>query len=213
MYNLSGEPQRALDVLLSRNFVACEGGEHYIADEYMFAYYLLGKERYVRGDYEGVAEAFLSAQTLPQSLGSGLWNEAKLVPYRYFQAKCLFRLGRKKEAEEILRGFLKFRFDYFSDMYLLTLAYYVARVRESSPAPIPSCCMRNFSATEKGNRNTVPRFPPTATGCISKISRSESTEEPPSAPVFGQAEFFAERNLFFCVRYGIIRVLVQKEAQ
>ena len=129
-YNLSGEPQRALDVLLSRNFVACEGGEHYIADEYMFAYYLLGKERFLRGDYEGAAEAFLSAQTLPQSLGSGLWNEAKLVPYRYFRAQCLLRLGRKEEAEGILRGFLKFRFDYFSDMYLPTLAYYVARADE-----------------------------------------------------------------------------------
>lgn len=52
------------------------------------------------------------------------------MPYRYFQAKCLFRLGRKKEAEEILRGILKFRFDYFSDMYLPTLAYYVARADE-----------------------------------------------------------------------------------
>lgn len=129
-YNLCGKPLQALDVLLARNFVACEGGEHYIADQYMFAYYLLGKERFLAGDYEGARSQFLKAQTLPQSLGSGLWNEAKLVPFRYFEAICLLRLGERERAEELLSDFLKFRFDYFSDMYLPTLAYYVARAQE-----------------------------------------------------------------------------------
>ena len=129
-YNRAGKPEKAIETLLSRQFVACEGGEHYIADEYMYAWYLIGAERYGRGDYEGAREAFVSAQTLPQSLGSGLWNEVKLVPYRYFEAACLLRLGKREQAEEIYRSFLRYRFDYFSDMYLITLAYYVGRAYE-----------------------------------------------------------------------------------
>ena len=34
-YNHAGKPDMAIDALLARNFVAAEGGEHYIADEYM----------------------------------------------------------------------------------------------------------------------------------------------------------------------------------
>ena len=126
-YNRMGEAQKALDLLLSRRFVAAEGGEDYISDQYTYACYLQGMERYRRGDYEGAEERFSAAQRLPASLGAGFWNEIKCVPYRYFQANCLIRLGKKEKAEEILRGFLRYRFDYFSDLYLPTLAYYVAR--------------------------------------------------------------------------------------
>lgn len=129
-YNHAQMPQKAIDLLLSRRFVACEGGEHYIADEYMYAWYLIGAERYRKGDYQGAYEAFSSAQVLPQSLGSGLWNDVKLVPYRYFQAACLKKLGKTDEAMAIYRSFLEYRFDYFSDMYLITLAYYVGRAYE-----------------------------------------------------------------------------------
>ena len=129
-YNHAGMPQKAVDLLLSRKFVACEGGEHYIADEYMYAWYLIGAERYEKGDYAGAYEAFSSAQILPQSLGSGLWNDVKLVPYQYFQAACLKKLGKTDEAMAIYRSFLEYRFDYFSDMYLISLAYYVGRAYE-----------------------------------------------------------------------------------
>ena len=67
---------------------------------------------------------------MPQSLGSGLWNEVRAVPYRYFAARSLIKLGRKEEAEAILKDFGKYFFDFFSDMYLNTLVYYVARAYE-----------------------------------------------------------------------------------
>lgn len=129
-YDHMGSPERAREALLSRSFVACEGGEHYIADEYMYAGYLIGKRAYESGDYAGALQAFTQAQTLPQSLGSGLWNDVKRVPFRYFAAACLEKLGRRGEAEEVYRSFLKYRFDYFSDMYLISLAYYVGRAYE-----------------------------------------------------------------------------------
>lgn len=129
-YNHMGCPERARDVLLSRSFVACEGGEHYIADEYMYAGYLIGKRMYESGDYAGALRAFNEAQNLPRSLGSGLWNDVKRVPFRYFVAACFEKLGRHSEAEEVYRSFLKYHFDYFSDMYLNSLAYYLGRAYE-----------------------------------------------------------------------------------
>lgn len=129
-YNHADRPEDAIRTLLAREFVACEGGEHYIADEYMYAWYAIGAKRFREGDFEGARQAFVAAQTLPQSLGSGLWNETKLVPFRYFEAACLKALGRTQEAKQIYQSFLKYPFDYFSDMYLISLAYYIGRAYE-----------------------------------------------------------------------------------
>ena len=130
-YNHSGKPDMALEALLNRKFVACEGGEHYIADEYMYAHYLKGKDAYLRGDYEKALAIFRSAQILPESLGSGLWNSVKKVPYQYFEAKCLEKLGKADEAKAIYTHFCTYKFDFFTDMYLYTFAYYAARALES----------------------------------------------------------------------------------
>ena len=130
-YNHAGKPDMALDALLARNFVACEGGEHYIADEYMYAHYLQGKDAYLAGDYEKALAIFRSAQILPESLGSGLWNSVKKVPYQYFEAKCLEKLGKNDDAKAIYTHFCTYKFDFFTDMYLYTFAYYAARALEA----------------------------------------------------------------------------------
>jgi len=126
-YNHAKMPDEALRVLLERRFVACEGGEHAIADQYTYAHYLKGKNAYLCGDYEQALYYFENGQILPQSLGSGFWNPIKKVPLQYFAARCLEKLGRREDALEIYRSFIHFRFDYFTDMYLYTFAYYAAR--------------------------------------------------------------------------------------
>ncbi len=126
-YNHAEKPEKALNVLLERQFVACEGGEHYIADQYMYAHYLLGKNAYLKGDYNTALKEFQTAQVLPQSLGSGLWNAVKKVPYQYFEAMCYDKLGNKEKAKEVVQSYLHFDMDYFTDMYLYTFAYYLAR--------------------------------------------------------------------------------------
>ena len=136
-YNHNGEPDLAIKLLLGRSFVACEGGEHYIADEYMYAYYLKGKDAWLAGDFSLALSFFRLAQELPRSLGSGLWNELKLVPYKYFEAKCLDALGEHASAKEIYKSFGKYRYDYFTDMYLYTFAYYSA------------CALRELSEKDK----------------------------------------------------------------
>lgn len=129
-YNHMNEPDKALETLLQRKFVACEGGEHYIADQYMYAHYLKGRAAYEQGDYADAVKEFEQACILPQSLGSGLWNDVKKVPYLYFRAMAYDKLGRREEAEKILKSFLHYRFDYFTNMYLYTFRYYAARAYE-----------------------------------------------------------------------------------
>ena len=126
-YNHANMPDKALEVLLGRNFVACEGGEHAIADEYTYAYYLKGKHAYEKQDYSYAVECFRNAQVLPQSLGSGFWNEIKKVPFQYFEARCLEKLNKREDAERIFNSFRKYKYDYFTDMYLYTFAYYSAQ--------------------------------------------------------------------------------------
>jgi tetratricopeptide (TPR) repeat protein len=125
-YNQSKQPQKALDVLLNHNFVPCEGGEHAIADQYIFANFTLAQEKFAANDFEKAMEFFKKAQVLPQNLGAGIWNHCKLIPLRYFEAICLENLGKKDEAEEIYRYIANTEIEYFSNMHLKELPWYQA---------------------------------------------------------------------------------------
>ena len=51
-YNQNFQPDQALETLLCHAFIPCEGGEHAIADQYMFAYLVKGIEAYQKGRTE-----------------------------------------------------------------------------------------------------------------------------------------------------------------
>ena len=126
-YNQNGEYDKAIDVLMARDFVPCEGGEHAIADQYMFAYLCKGFFEMRNENYEKALAYLTEGQTLPQSLGAGIWNHCKYVPLRYHAALCMEKLGRKEEAEAIYRYISEIEIEYFSNMHLPELPYYQAR--------------------------------------------------------------------------------------
>ncbi len=125
-YNDCRMHEKALETLLSRPFVPCEGGEHEIADEYMFALFMLGQKELKNGNYKEALAHFVSAKTLPQSLGAGIWNHCKYVPYKYYEAVCLKALGEESKANEIFDEILNIEIEYFSNMHLKELPYYQA---------------------------------------------------------------------------------------
>ena len=125
-YNQNRQPERALEVLRGHSFVPCEGGEHAIADQYMFAWYQLGMQSLAEDKPAEALERFESALTLPQNLGAGIWNRCKYVPYRYRIAECMEALGRTAEAQEIYREILGIRIEFFSEMHLKELPFYQA---------------------------------------------------------------------------------------
>ena len=125
-YNQALQPEKAIETLMSHSFVPCEGGEHAIADQYLFAHLVIGRNALKNGNITGALEAFRKGQILPQSLGAGLWNHCKLVPLKYFEAVCLERLGDKVSADEIFRYIATIGIEYFSNMHLKELPYYQA---------------------------------------------------------------------------------------
>lgn len=125
-YNQALEPDKALEVLKSHNFVPCEGGEHAIADQYMFAYLVKGKIAMEQGETEKALELFREGQILPQSTGAGIWNHCKRIPLKYHEACCLETLGKKAEADAIFSYIANVTIEYFSNMHLKELPYYQA---------------------------------------------------------------------------------------
>lgn len=125
-YNQCFMPDSAIQTLLSHDFVPCEGGEHAIADQYMFAYLIKGICAYKEGKFQEAMNYFAEGQVLPQSLGAGIWNHCKLIPLKYHQALCLKELGYTKEANEIFSYISTTQIEYFSNMHLKELPYYQA---------------------------------------------------------------------------------------
>ncbi len=125
-YNQNFEPEKAIETLLSHNFVPCEGGEHAIADQYLNAFMAIGRKELDCTNTEKALEAFRKGQILPQSLGAGLWNHCKLVPLKYFEAVCLEKTGKTDEAKEIFRYIAEIEIEYFSNMHLKELPYFQA---------------------------------------------------------------------------------------
>ena len=125
-YNQADMPEKSLEVLLNHNFVPCEGGEHAIADQYIFANFNLAQKKLENEDYEEALKYLRTAQVLPQNLGAGIWNHCKHIPCRYFEAICLERLGKKAEAEKIYRYIANTKIEYFSNMHLKELPWYQA---------------------------------------------------------------------------------------
>ena len=125
-YNQNLQHEKAIEVLMSHDFVPCEGGEHAIADQYLFAHLCLGKQAMNNGNLESAIGLFRKGQVLPQSLGAGIWNHCKLVPLKYYEALCLEQAGKKADADEIFRYIATIEIEYFSNMHLKELPYYQA---------------------------------------------------------------------------------------
>lgn len=125
-YNQAGKPDDALAVLMGHDFVPCEGGEHAIADQYIFAHFVKGQAALEQKDYTTALELFRNAQVLPQNLGAGIWNHCKHIPCRFFEAICLENLGKKDEADAIYHYIADTKIEYFSNMHLKELPWYQA---------------------------------------------------------------------------------------
>lgn len=88
--------------MLSHEFTPGEGGEFIIAEPYMFSRFAPGRIALAEGRPEEALAYFEQALTLPENLHTGFWNEAVIVPFRYYQAEALKRLGKAEEAQELI---------------------------------------------------------------------------------------------------------------
>ncbi len=103
-YNLAGQYQCALRLMLSHRFIPCEGGENTVAQQYMLALMGLALAAKRRNDPQTAAKYFRQALCYPESLNTGAWNGALQVPVQFKLADTLAMLGETKEAENLWRA-------------------------------------------------------------------------------------------------------------
>ena len=113
-----GEPDRAVTIMEGHEYVPCEGGEGAVADAWILANRMLADRAFGEGLYETALGLYEKAETLPENLGAGWWNDAKKAPLRYAEGLCLEKLGREKQANERFGWITSLLTDFFSDMAL-----------------------------------------------------------------------------------------------
>ena len=177
--NRLGRYEEALECLLERRFTPCEGGEHAVAEQYMFAQHALGRALYGQGRFEEALSRFRAAQNLPDSLGAGLWNEVLLVPHRYYEALCLRSLDREEEARAIFLDILEIRQDYFTDMHLPEFPAWQAAVchRMGQGAHAQILLAAHMRAQEKARRARGVGYAQTTPFFISYMENPQTQRE------------------------------------
>ncbi len=98
LYNRNGQPQKALDLALSRNFHPWEGGEGMVAGQYATACRLLGRGQLEAGNPEAALNHFNAGLTLPTHLGE-LAPDADIVQLQFYSAMAYETLNQPALAK------------------------------------------------------------------------------------------------------------------
>ena len=104
--NQAGQYEKALEKLLSRDFVPCEGGEALVTDQYLYCTSFLAQKAIAEGDYAKALEWYTRGMELPASLGAGVWNDIVMVPFQYGKGLCLTKLGETEKAKVLFDDIL-----------------------------------------------------------------------------------------------------------
>jgi Tfp pilus assembly protein PilF len=98
LYNLSGAPEKALEILTSRRFHPWEGGEGSVLRQFTTAKILLGRKALAAGDAAAALAHFSGAMDTPESLGEAYHLLQAKADVNYWLGKALRALGRDDEA-------------------------------------------------------------------------------------------------------------------
>lgn len=94
LLNMRGEPQKALDVMRSRNFHPWEGGEGKVTGQYKASLLLLAKDKMDAGELNAAVELLQSALHYPENLGEGKLDGSKDNEIYYYLGLCSERTGQ-----------------------------------------------------------------------------------------------------------------------
>jgi tetratricopeptide (TPR) repeat protein len=100
LHNLSGNPEKALEILTSRRFHPWEGGEGAVLRQFTTARLLLGRKALETGDAESALRHFAGAMETPESLGEAYHLLQAKADVNYWIGRALMALQRPEEAEK-----------------------------------------------------------------------------------------------------------------
>ena len=99
LYNQLGQPQKALDILLSRRYSPWEGGEGTVSGQYVMAHFLMGLSGLDTGNSKDAIAHFVAAQIYPESLGEvKFWSMTEAFLH-YYTGLAKETLGDTKGAK------------------------------------------------------------------------------------------------------------------
>jgi tetratricopeptide (TPR) repeat protein len=99
LHNLSGYPEKALEILTSRRFHPWEGGEGSVLRQFTNAHLLLGRRALAAGGPATALAHFSGAMETPASLGEAYHLLQAKADVNYWIGMALKLLGRVEEAE------------------------------------------------------------------------------------------------------------------
>lgn len=99
LYNQTGQPDKALQVLLNHHFHPWEGGEGRASSQYVTAMILRGQAAIQQGQSGQALELFQSALIFPKNLGEGRWMHSVEVTVWDNMAKA-YRAAGDQTAEQ-----------------------------------------------------------------------------------------------------------------
>ncbi len=100
LYNLTGRPQDALDLLVSRRFHPWEGGEGAVLAQYTNAHLLLGRQALEQCAPEAAYGHFIQAMDTPRSLGEAYHLLQAKANVNYWIGRSLQAKGQAAKAVE-----------------------------------------------------------------------------------------------------------------
>jgi tetratricopeptide (TPR) repeat protein len=101
MFNQTGEPQRAMELLLTRQFQPWEGGEGLVLAQYVRASILLAQRTLAGGDVQRARQLMLAALDPPHSLGESYHLLANLSEPLYWLGETFAADGDREEARRV----------------------------------------------------------------------------------------------------------------
>jgi len=112
LYNQVGQPDKALAMLLGRNFQPWEGGEGMAVEQYMRTRLMLGRAALKRGDAAAAHREFQSALDTPRSLGESKHLLTNQSDIHYWLGTACAAISDEASSHAHWRDAVKFKGDF-----------------------------------------------------------------------------------------------------
>ena len=121
LLTLSGQPDKAIDLLQNRNFHPWEGGEGSVSGQYMLSHWAAGRVALEAGRPSEAIEYFAATMHLPQSLGEAGYQENNALT-NYYMGLAYEALGENSKAQGSFQEALQTNIYSPADIYYQALA-------------------------------------------------------------------------------------------
>ena len=122
LYNQSGQPEKALELLRSHRFHPWEGGEGLVSTQYDTAHFILGRKALEAGHPDEALAHFEAARHYPENLGVARFRAMPEAHLHYYAGLAKEALGDRAGAEAYWRQVTESEGPFSSETYYRALA-------------------------------------------------------------------------------------------